>query len=207
MYFVITLDVKVSKKNFNREILQESLKELCHILNAYNHVVSMFDIVLGDEVQGMIQASPELINMLVDIYNHQNSYDYKLHVGIGYGDVHTQIDPLEVEKNDGPAFHHARNAILASKKKSNPSIIIDNPYFESIQDMINLYFKLIDTLSDHAVDIKVLIEKGMSQTLIAEKMSTKQSSISRTISRYSINEILQLKKAIENYLQLLLKEV
>jgi len=206
MYFVITLDVKVSKAIDNRDALQVSLKDLCAILNTYDSVVSKFDIILGDEIQGLIKANHSLMNLLIDIYHHQVSYGFKLHIGIGYGNVNTAIDFYEVEKNDGSAFHLARQAVVNSKKKNYPSIVIENIEFKSIQDLINLYFKMLNTLSPHALDIKVLLEKELSQTSIAEKMNTKQSSISRTISRYSINEILQLKNAIENYLIIFLKE-
>lgn len=206
MYFVITLDVKVSKAIYNRDALQVSLNDLCTILNTYDCVVSKFDIILGDEIQGLIRADHTLIDLLIDIHLHQLSQGFKLHIGIGYGDVNTAIDYHEVEKNDGSAFHLARQAVINSKKKNYPSIVIENIDFKSVQDLINLYFKMTDTLSAHALDIKVLLEEKLSQTHIAKEMNTKQSSISRTISRYSINEILQLKEAIENYLIVFLKE-
>ncbi|MCH4886489.1 hypothetical protein EZV73_02865 [Acidaminobacter sp. JC074] len=206
MYFVINIDVKYSKKHSNRQLLQDKLKRLCEHLNKESYVIAAFDIVLGDEIQGLIEASPDLISLLETLKAFEIKHDLKLYIGIGYGKIDTQLNTIDVEKNDGPAFHCARNAIIKAKKKGQPNTIIENLNFKSTQNLWNLYVKLKDNLSDQANFILESLYKEMPQKEIALRLDNQQSSISRTISRYYLVEIIQLKNSLIQLLSLTLKE-
>lgn len=201
MYFVINLDIRNSRKLIERNVLQEKLTALIHDLNQSEHVVSLFDIVLGDEIQGLIRGNSHLIDFLDLIERFQETNQMAFTIGIGYGELTTRINNIEVEKNDGAAFHLARQAINEGKKKGQPSFMILGQTFNHFQNSYNLYLKLSRQLSNQAMNIKQYLGKGMTQTDIAEKLGTKQSSISRTITRSHLIEIMQLKETCDYLLE------
>lgn len=207
MYFVINMDVKSSKNTNNRQVLQDNLSELCKALNQMPCVVSLFDIVLGDEIQGMIKAETTLIDLLTLVDEFERDRDLILTKGIGYGPIETLLNTEDVEKNDGPVFHDARQAIILAKKRGYGPLIIHNQNFESVQNMWNFYIKLKNSESKQASLISGLLDQGMNQKDIARQLNTKPSSISRTITRYNIVELQQLKKSIFNMLKMTLEVI
>lgn len=198
IYTVITLDIKTSKASENRARLQEHLQNLCIALNE-KKVESKFDIVLGDEIQGLVAFNRDIIDFIDIIVKHKLEYQFDIHLGIGIGQVSTNINEIDVEKNDGPAFHYARDAVQLAKKKNQPTLLIHPANYQDLEHLMNLYHLLLCDLSPHAFQILINLEQNMSQKEIALKMNVKQSSISRTINRFHISEIMNLKSTIGTF--------
>lgn len=201
MFFAINIDVKTSRTHNNRDLIQKKLLDLCQTLNQH-HIISKFDIILGDEVQGVIDymALPKIFKELI---NFELKESLAIYIGIGYGFISTTLNYQDVEKNDGPCFHEARKAINQAKKNGMPDLVIGNQELESVEDLLNLYWKFYKNLSPRAHEILSLIKNEQTQTEIAKALNTQQSSISKTISRYNIVELIKLDKHIYTQLKLL----
>ncbi|HEV2399336.1 MAG TPA: SatD family protein [Candidatus Sulfotelmatobacter sp.] len=76
-------------------------------------LVARFVVTLGDEFQGLLSDALIIPDLLWDM--HYKFGMRQLRVGIGFGSIDTPIgrDAINV---DGPALHHARNAIDIAKK-------------------------------------------------------------------------------------------
>ena len=77
-------------------------------------LVSKFAITLGDEFQCVLSDASVLPDLIWDIANAEELPEFR--VGIGYGRIDTEI-PAYAINLDGPALHHAREAIDAAKSK------------------------------------------------------------------------------------------
>jgi hypothetical protein len=97
-----------------RDTLQRQVAELLVRWNATydDALLAGFMISLGDECQGLL-ATPSVLPALM--WDLEDSIpDVGFRWGIGYGEIHTQLDPT-VTAMDGPAFHNARHAIETAK--------------------------------------------------------------------------------------------
>ena len=98
-----------------RPEVQQSFSEFVAGLNLkYKHaLVARFVITLGDEFQGLLSDGLIIPDLLWDM--HYKFDMRQLRVGIGLGTIDTPIGKNAINV-DGPALHHARNAIDIAKK-------------------------------------------------------------------------------------------
>ena len=75
---------------------------------------SRFAITLGDEFHCVLQDPLVLPDLLWDVDNAADLPHFR--IGIGYGKIDTEI-PTYAVNVDGPALHHAREAIDLAKKE------------------------------------------------------------------------------------------
>lgn len=92
IYYAIIGDIKNSKDIENRYEVQEKLK---HILNNVNlnykdSIKANFLITLGDEFQGLLSKSEDILEIVK--YIQKEIYPVKLRFGIGIGGISTKIE-------------------------------------------------------------------------------------------------------------------
>lgn len=110
-------DVVESRKltSKRRQHLQTTLAELLGLFNEKyrSAVISEFLITLGDECQGLLgtpEAFPELLWMV-----ETTMPDIQMRWGVGLGRLVGPVEPRALGM-DGPAFHNAREGIIAARK-------------------------------------------------------------------------------------------
>ena len=180
MYYAIIGDIKNSKDIENRYEVQEKLK---HILNNVNsnykdNIKANFLITLGDEFQGLLSKSEDILEIVK--YIQREMYPIKLRFGIGVGEISTKIEKKAAIGADGPAFYAAR-------QNQAPDIQVAFYNKESfIIDEINMMLTLTKIIEDNWTDkqrytIWDMMLNGGSQEICAKRMKTSQSTIARRL--------------------------
>lgn len=195
IYYAIIGDVKDSRTLPNRNDVQEKLKKvLLDINRIYNEdIAADFLITLGDEFQGLMLKSNNIIKIVKHI--QRELHPIQIRFGIGIGEISTKINKKAAIGADGPAFYAARNVItmiheLEKKIKIQaPDIQISLYTEKNIFEIkeINTLLSLIKTIEDSWTEKQrytvwdMMINHG-SQNECALRMNTSQSTVARRLS-------------------------
>lgn len=195
IYYAIIGDVKDSRTLPNRNDVQEKLKKvLLDINRIYNKdIAADFLITLGDEFQGLMLKSNNIIKIVKHI--QRELHPIQIRFGIGIGEISTKINKKAAIGADGPAFYAARNVItmiheLEKKIKIQaPDIQISLYTEKNIFEIkeINTLLSLIKTIEDSWTEKQrytvwdMMINHG-SQNECALRMNTSQSTVARRLS-------------------------
>ena len=193
LYTAIIGDIKGSKKLNNRKEVQRKLSKILGEINSKyeSDIASTFSITLGDEFQGLLR-SPRYTLEIVK-YIQTKMYPVIFRIGIGLGDISTDINPGSALGADGPAYYAAREMVdvlheTENKNKSAEADIrlsIYNEYSFEIEQ-INTMLALIKVIEDRwkpeqRLTIWDMIENGGSQQECAVRMKTTQSTVGRRL--------------------------
>lgn len=213
IYYAIIGDVKDSRTLPNRNDVQEKLKKvLLDINRIYNEdIAADFLITLGDEFQGLMLKSNNIIKIVKHI--QRELHPIQIRFGIGIGEISTKNNKKAAIGADGPAFYAARNVItmiheLEKKIKIQaPDIQISLYTEKNIFEIkeINTLLSLIKAIEDSWTEKQrytvwdMMINHG-SQNECALRMNTSQSTVARRLSdcKYIVyvNAINTLEEAI-----------
>ena len=193
LYTAIIGDIKGSKSLKDRREVQMSLREVLDEINSVYHedIASNFLITLGDEFQGLLRSPRHTLKIVKDIQTKM--YPTKFRIGIGIGDISTEIDPDSALGADGPAYYAAREMVDLLHENENKNkraeadiqFSIYNEYSFEIEQ-INTMLALIKEIEDkwkpeQRLTIWDMIENGGSQQDCAERMNTTQSTVGRRL--------------------------
>src|SRR6218665_467049 len=114
-YLALIGDVVDSKRLPRRAEFQVKLEKTLKNTSSRNpSLASPYTITLGDEFQAVYRNADRLF---ADIFTIWRDLDpAKVRFAVGVGELSTSINPKQALGMDGPAFHHARDAITALKK-------------------------------------------------------------------------------------------
>lgn len=188
MYFALIGDIKNSKKLSKRAEIQERLQSTLNEINSLydEHIASCFTITLGDEFQGLLKTSDQILNIIERI--KMKMYPVKIRFGIGYGTIETKINRELSIGADGPAFHKARNMIDEIKKNEKAKLGKDiNVMFSVDKDydaLINATLALCSFVEKKWTKrqreiIYDYIQYGDNQRKAANRLGITQSNIQR----------------------------
>lgn len=138
-YIAIIGDIIDSKKIENRNEVQNKLKNvLCKLNNEYSEdIVAKFGITLGDEFQGLLKKSENVMQMILEI--EMAMTPVQIRFGIGIGTINTEINYENSSEIDGSAYHRARKMIKKIEhKKSQYSEPESNIMINTDDDNIEL---------------------------------------------------------------------
>jgi len=146
IYAAIIGDIIGSRSLSNRKEVQH---ELCDCLTRVNEkyadrVVSAFTITQGDEFQGLVAISTEVMKIVE--YIEMTMHPVRIRFGVGIGSIETEIDPVFPQHSDGTAFHSARAMIEMmrnneSKNKtrySNVLVLLEKSLTKSLESSTSL---------------------------------------------------------------------
>ncbi|MGM0411472.1 MAG: SatD family protein [Bacillota bacterium] len=195
MYCAIIGDIVNSRKISNRSKAQEKLKKILSNLNSNykNNIASKFTITLGDEFQGLLFNTNNLISIIdrikIDFYPHI------IRFGIGIGDINTKINKNISIGSDGPAYYAARKAIDDIKKVSKSyespeqdiKIYKYKDYNNTKLQLINSNLVLCTYIENRWTDkqievIKLLKFENKSQREIAKEVQITQPSVQKRLN-------------------------
>ena len=193
-YIVIIGDIKHSKNISYRYEIQEKLKKTLDYINKRfkKDIAAKFLITLGDEFQGLLCAAGSLVDIIGYIQNEM--FPVRIRIGVGIGEITTEINRNAAIGADGPAFYAARRAITGihdtekKLKKQAPDVQIeaeDSSDFDLEQ--INTILSLLKVVENgwsesQRKTIWDMIENGGSQEDCAKRMKTTQSTVARRLS-------------------------
>lgn len=187
-------DIVSSKQLMKRyEIQKELMKILEGINKTYsNEIASKFMITLGDEFQGLLKCGNHVIDIVSEI--ESRIYPVKIRVGIGVGEITTEINPDLPLGADGPAYYFARNAIEYLKKnekrsktnKGNIKIIAGDANVQALE-LINSILSLSTVIKNRWTSrqrevIYDYMKHKDGQKKVAERLGITQSSVQKSLA-------------------------
>jgi len=150
---------------------------------ALNHkyktgMVARFVVTLGDEFQGLLSDARVLPDLLWDM--HYKFHMRQLRVGIGFGTIDTPIGKNAINI-DGPALHHARNAVDISKKER----LLGGVFFGFGATSDSAFNGFARLLQHHRARLKPqqrrvieLLRQSLTQTAIANELGISRQAVS-----------------------------
>jgi hypothetical protein len=145
-------------------------------------LLSRFVITLGDEFQGLISSGTVIPDLLWDM--SENFSDRELRIGIGLGQIHTQI-PRYAMNLDGPALHRARAALNQAKRARALGGVFNG--FGDLDVVLNGLARILwwhrAQLTPNQVKTLALLRQGKNQSEVAGEFRVTRQTIShRAIS-------------------------
>jgi hypothetical protein len=207
MYYAIIGDMIDSKKLAERGKAQKLLEKTLGELNAAygEDIAAKFTITLGDEFQGLLFRGEHCLSMVSKIMNAMDTEGIPLRFGIGIGGMGTDILSDRAIGADGPAYHHAREAIGAIRQiEAKKAEIVTNIRIRSEENgvadqTLNSIFSLCTFIRSkwtkrQAEIAKCVMECGNVQTKAATKLGITQSSVQKSLAAsgyYSYTKALE----------------
>lgn len=177
-----------------RQEVQIRLKTVLQEVDAKWHrsMAARFIITLGDEFQGLLHADGPCAEIAEYIQNRLHPQQVRF--GIGYGDIHTEIDPEMALGADGPAYHLARGGLdeLKSSETREPDHLVrirtqmpDEQLLDLVCDDLH-HLKAGWTDKQRAI-IRAIKSSDISQKALAQQMGLNPSTVTRHLqaARYA----------------------
>lgn len=192
-YVAIIGDIVNSKKIIDRKAVQQKYrKALDNINDDYSEAIAAkFSITLGDEFQGLLKSSKNIIKIVSEIEMAMDPIE--LRFGIGIGKVSTDIFFESTSEVDGPAYHRARKMIkeIASKesqyteRQSNIMISSNEDNIE-IDELLNSILSVCTALKSKWTNrqkeiIYAYLSNAENQYKTADSLNIAQSSVNKSL--------------------------
>ncbi|HPX65689.1 MAG TPA: SatD family protein [Anaerolineaceae bacterium] len=212
IYLAVIGDIIDSKKIKNRGEIQFEMKKTFQDLNQeYSDlIVSKFTLTIGDEFQALLKPARGVWQLL-DLLTVQSSAPFRL--GLGYGEIRTQIDPEQSLAADGEAFWRARNAIKivhVQNWNGRCHVLFEGCHTkrDAILNSLILAAETIKTQWTHsqAELFRTLMKEGIyqvdfNQKSIAEKLGLSESALSKRLTNSNIKVYFQLRETLGQFLE------
>lgn len=195
LYIAIIGDIKGSKKLDNRNEVQKKLTSVLDDINKKykDDIYSKFTITLGDEFQGLLCYGSNCMEILSEI--ERKLHPVKVRIGIGIGDITTDINREIAIGADGPGYYKARAAIEhlradEKRKQTNSADIrieIDRDD-KNLTIMLNTILTLMTAIKESWSDrqreiIWDMMEHQDSQVDVAKRLGITQSTVQKALSK------------------------
>lgn len=119
MFIAVIGDLIKSKEIESRAEIQSKLRMTLDNMNRdyASMIASDFTITLGDEFQGVLNHGSSILEILDRIKFEMKPVEIRF--GIGIGEIVTEIDRNQSLGADGPAYWHAREAIITVRDNND----------------------------------------------------------------------------------------
>lgn len=198
--YVATIGDIIDSKNieYRQEIQTKLLNTLDRINSKYRQlIVSNFKITLGDELEGLMSINGDWICIINELYF--SMYPTKIRFGVGVGNITTQIQTMNIQEMDGPAFHLVRKAIeqlTKEKQKYRGNInyfkiyIHDQSKTEIMNNTLSLLSILYSSYTSRQVEIlHAYMNHEMNQFKTVAFLKIGQLAISKTLKKTEFYEV------------------
>jgi hypothetical protein len=171
---VMTVDQRGSQRG--HDLIDALLSELANALPAAA-VVRPFERTAGDEVQGLLARPDHAVSAALNLVRN-GSWS----VGLGLGPVREPI-PASVRAATGPAFVHAREAVL--RAKSSPRhVAVCGPHSRAAGDaeaLLALLAAIVQRRSRPGWEVADLMATGMTQQEAATRLGISPQAVSQRL--------------------------
>ncbi len=172
--FVMTIDQQGSRQT------SDDVPKLLEKLGAVETVLG-FERTIGDEIQGVLDAAPNVIDAASIALRMGN-----WHVGIGTGQVSLPL-PETTREAAGEAFIAARNAVERAKKSGDrvPLAVEGSPEAADAEAVLILLGGLITRRTDSEWRVLDLLRPGHrgGQTAAAAALGITPQAVSKSVRR------------------------
>ncbi|AYW50399.1 hypothetical protein C7H83_07980 [Tetragenococcus halophilus] len=193
-YIAVIGDIKDSRKIKDRKNSQTHFAKVLERLNQIyqKDLAAKFTISMGDSFQVLLKNSDYLMDMLFTL--ELDLMPMEVRIGIGLGDVETEVDPENSLVIDGSCYHRARAMIESIEKsekqyaQSKSNILLSTggeiPYQEQV---INTIFALETALKTGWTQrqkqiVRAYLANGRNQYAAAKALDIGQSSVNKTLN-------------------------
>ena len=211
-YIAIIGDLINSKKIKDRKNFQSRLqKSFLKINEDFKEIiVSKFTLTIGDEFQALIKPNKKVMFLLDRLYT---DIDHEFRMGIGYGEISTEINPEISIGSDGEAVWNARKSInyVHNNNYSGKCNIYFSSNDEINDNTINTLFLLTEILKNQWTKIQKetflkMIENNIyselfNQQEFANKIEISESSLSKRLNSGNIKIYIKGRLQIANILE------
>lgn len=204
-YIAIIGDIKDSRKLEHRKTSQQKFTRTLEQLNQVyqKDLAAQFTISMGDAFQGLLKDASHLMVMLFEL--ELNLAPIELRIGIGLGDIETQLNSENSLLNDGSCYHRARAMIEQIEKSekqyeqaSSNILLSTGGQAVHYEKLINTVFSLESAIKMKWTErqkeiIRVYLANGKNQYATAEALNIGQSSINKALNSadfYTFNHSL-----------------
>ena len=217
MYCALIGDMIGSQSLENRNIKQRKYVEVFKEINEKfsSHIVADFKVRDGDGFHGLLNTPENIMQIILMI--RLALVPAQIRIGIGFGDITTEIRKAETQEIDGPAFIIARRAMDFAREQEkkyesiNQNTILgieqysktyNDSRFETkqVMELINLSFCMCSMIesswSEKQAEVIKLRTQDLSQREIAKQIKIYQSSVAARLKssdyftyRYCMNQI------------------
>ena len=161
-YTVLMVDIRKSRQYQQRE--RQELQDFClktvDLLNRIfsEALVKNVEFSAGDELQGLFKRMDvvflylRLLRMLL--------WNKEIYAGIGHGDWTVQVERRGTTFQDGPVYHHAREALETCKKAKDYSVVVcTDAGLDGVSSaLLNSLFSLNERLTRYQNELWLLLE-------------------------------------------------
>jgi len=212
-YIAIIGDMKDSRTLVNRKGTQENFISLIEKINEIYKpdIAASFAITSGDEVQGLLKMSDNLLKIIFKIELEMSPVEFRF--GVGFGDLSTDLNQSNSLQNDGPAYHRARKMIEVIEtsesqySKAELNILFcseDSP--SQTDQLINAALSLSTVIKTGWTNrqkdiIAAYLKNDENQYKTAESLDIGQSSVSKTLNNTHYYSFKQSYNAIQTYIK------
>ncbi|HEX5994202.1 MAG TPA: hypothetical protein VFY84_03565 [Jiangellales bacterium] len=170
----MTVDQRGSQRG--EDLIEDLLGRLADALPAAA-IVRPFERTAGDELQGLLAGADHAVRTALNLVR-----DGSWSVGLGLGPVREPI-PVSVRSATGPAFVHAREAVL--RAKSSPRhVAICGPDSQAAGDaeaLLALLAAIVQRRSRLGWEVADLVATGITQQEAAARLGVSPQAVSQRL--------------------------
>lgn len=198
MYCALIGDIIDSQLINNRNSIQKKYIEAFQIINQKyeQDIAANFKIRDGDGFHGLLKTTEHVMEIILWI--RLALVPVQIRIGIGIGEIDTEINKNEIQEIDGKAFNIARKAMdfaheqekkyesisqntVISFYKSSSDETSSSICYEQVEELINLNFCTCSIIeqswSEKQAEVIQLKMKELSQREMATELKIKQASV------------------------------
>ena len=207
LFVAIIGDIRNSRNIDDRKKIQNQLKIVLENINAkyQKDIASKFVITLGDEFQGVLVNSRQILKIIEEI--KMQLFPVELRFGIGIGKITTDMDTEMALGADGPGYYNARNAIdkLKENEKRNKTVLsdlrIDIDFNDARVNLINTIFELIKTIETNWTGIWDMRKHQDGQIKVAERLGIEQPTVQKALAKAKYYVYVKTMQMVEDTLE------
>lgn len=193
-YIAIIGDIKDSRKLEHRGKTQQKFTRTLERLNQVyqKDLAAKFTVSMGDAFQGLLKDASHLMVMLFEL--ELDLAPIELRIGIGLGDIETEINPENSLLNDGSCYHRARAMIEWIEKSEKQYEQRHSNILLSTGGQAVHYEKLINTIFSLESVIKTKWterQKEIIRTYLANEKNQYMTAKALNIGQSSVNKALK----------------
>lgn len=200
-YLALIGDICGSREVADRGELQLTLQNVLEELNRAHApaLASPFTITLGDEFQALLVSAKPTWEMVAVI--QACLYPVRVRFGFGVGTIETAINPEAALGMDGPAFHHARDAMTVLKKEGGLFLIEGVSRVELANHSLRLIAELQSQWQHNRFKVYRSYLAGQPVLQIVESLGISKTAVYKNINDGLLEIFQGIQSAISEQLE------